>query len=167
MLERELRMFILGWREALPQRQVSYTLPVDVHAVAVGAHMHLLGREMKTTATLPGGKKQPLLWIFGLGFQLAGANTCIPPKQIALPKGTILDMEALFDNSEENPNNPNKPPKIVRWGNGTLDEMCECLSADHRSITSNGNAKILARDVQRFGANGRGLVNEWRLTGRK
>jgi hypothetical protein len=33
-------------------------------------------------------------------------------------------MEAVFDNSPENPRNPNRPPKTVTWGEATTDEMC-------------------------------------------
>jgi hypothetical protein len=100
----------------------SYTLPVDVHAIGVLAHMHLLGREMKVTATLPDGKKQPLLWISDWDFNWQGQYQYVKP--LALPKGTLLEMEAFFDNSPNNPKNPNKPPKTVWFGPRTVDEMC-------------------------------------------
>ena len=40
------------------------------------------------------------------------------------PKGTKVELVAYFDNSSENPNNPHDPPKPVRWGEKTTDEMC-------------------------------------------
>jgi hypothetical protein len=43
---------------------------------------------------------------------------------VDLPAGTRLDMVAHFDNSADNPNNPSRPPKTVRWGEETTDEMC-------------------------------------------
>jgi hypothetical protein len=41
-----------------------------------------------------------------------------------LPRGTRVEVRAYYDNSEKNPNNPNKPPKDVTWGERTTDEMC-------------------------------------------
>ena len=43
---------------------------------------------------------------------------------LKLPKGTILKVRATFDNSKDNPNNPTSPPKDVRFGEQTTDEMC-------------------------------------------
>jgi len=43
---------------------------------------------------------------------------------LQLPTGTRVDLEAHYDNSAGNPLNPNNPPKIVRWGEQTTDEMC-------------------------------------------
>ena len=42
-------------------------------------------------------------------------------------KGTQLDMIEWFDNSEDNPNNPHRPPRIVKYGEQTYDEMCMCF----------------------------------------
>src|SRR5260370_15204890 len=39
-----------------------------------------------------------------------------------MPEGTILDTEARFDNSAENPNNPD-PSRAVTFGEQTRDEM--------------------------------------------
>jgi hypothetical protein len=43
---------------------------------------------------------------------------------LRLPKGTVLRIRATFDNSAENPNNPSSPPRIVRLGEQTTNEMC-------------------------------------------
>ena len=43
---------------------------------------------------------------------------------IALPKGTVIELKAYYDNTEQNPNNPHRPLKTVRWGEETTDEMC-------------------------------------------
>ena len=50
----------------------SYTLPVDMDAVGVGAHAHYLGKQLKMTATLPDGEIKTLLLIKRLGFRVAG-----------------------------------------------------------------------------------------------
>jgi len=44
---------------------------------------------------------------------------------ILLPKGTTLVMHWTYDNSSENERNPNQPPKRVRYGSQTTDEMGE------------------------------------------
>src|SRR5213079_1437092 len=42
---------------------------------------------------------------------------------IALPKGTVITMAYVYDNSAANPRNPNHPPQRVVWGQNTTDEM--------------------------------------------
>ena len=42
---------------------------------------------------------------------------------IGLPKGTKLESTVVWDNSSSNPNNPSVPPKRVRWGPESEDEM--------------------------------------------
>jgi hypothetical protein len=83
--------------------------------------MHLLGREMKVTATHPDGTVRPLIYIDQWDFHWQGAYSFTTP--VALPGGTRIDMHAVFDNSAENPRQPNRPPKPVSWGEGTTDEM--------------------------------------------
>ena len=43
-------------------------------------------------------------------------------KPITLPAGTRIDCTAVFDNSEDNPNNPD-PKSAVYWGDQTWQEM--------------------------------------------
>jgi hypothetical protein len=101
------------------------TLPVDVNAIGITPHMHLLGREMQVTATLPDGTRQPLIWIKDWDFNWQDQYLYASP--VRLPKGTKLELEAFYDNSANNPRNPNHPPKPVRWGEQTTDEMCLCV----------------------------------------
>jgi hypothetical protein len=42
---------------------------------------------------------------------------------VALPKGTRLDGEVVWDNSPANPHNPTTPPVPVTWGEQSRDEM--------------------------------------------
>jgi len=83
--------------------------------------MHLLGREMKVTATSPDGTVRPLIHIDDWDFNWQGNYTFTKP--IPLPRGTRIDMVAVFDNSLENPRQRSRPPKPVSWGEGTTDEM--------------------------------------------
>ena len=36
----------------------------------------------------------------------------------------LAEVMAVFDNSAANRRNPSSPPRDVRWGEGTADEMC-------------------------------------------
>lgn len=103
----------------------SINLPVDVTIHTIAPHMHQVGREMKVTATLADGKTQPLIWIKDWDWNWQGKYTYKEP--VVLPKGTKIDLEAHYDNSTNNPANPNNPPKLVKWGEQTTDEMCLCF----------------------------------------
>ena len=99
----------------------SFVLPVDVEAFGARGHAHYLAHQMKMTAALPDGTTKGLLWISDWDFGWQDSYFFKTP--IALPKGTRVDSEIVYDNSETNPRNPNSPPKRVKWGLGTLDEM--------------------------------------------
>ena len=43
---------------------------------------------------------------------------------VRLPKGTTVSLRYIYDNSDQNPMNPNHPPARVRGGNRSSDEMC-------------------------------------------
>lgn len=108
--------------EANHKMTASYTLPCDTDAIGVAPHMHYLGKEMKVTATLPGGEQRSLIWIKDWDFNWQGQYIFKAP--VPLPKGTKIELVARYDNSDENPKNPSHPPKRVRWGEQTEDEMC-------------------------------------------
>jgi hypothetical protein len=46
---------------------------------------------------------------------------------ISLKAGTKIVVEAVFDNSSDNPSNPSSPPQRVTWGEETTDEMLFCF----------------------------------------
>jgi hypothetical protein len=99
----------------------SYTLPVALDAIAVGAHAHYIARQMKLTATFPDGEVKTLLWIKDWDF--AWQDRYYFKDLVALPKGTKLDTEIHWDNSAKNPRNPSSPPVRVTWGEESKDEM--------------------------------------------
>lgn len=100
----------------------SFTSPLGAKIINMTPHMHLLGKNIKVEMTVP-GKTTPdcLVNIDKWDFRWQGTYTYQEP--IALPVGTRLTLTTHFDNSATNPNNPNNPPKIVRWGEETTDEM--------------------------------------------
>lgn len=96
-------------------------LPGDSAIYTLTPHSHYLLKEMKLTATPPNGKTVSLLeikrWDFNQQERYVFAD---PPK---FPKGTRIELTGRFDNSTGNPLNPSNPPKNVRWGESTTDEM--------------------------------------------
>jgi hypothetical protein len=96
---------------------------VDVDAFSIFAHAHYLATGFKVTATLPSGDVKRLLLIKHWSFDWQENYWFASP--LRLPAGTRLDIEVTYDNSGNNPRNPNSPPKRVTWGFLTTDEMCE------------------------------------------
>jgi hypothetical protein len=95
-------------------------LPVDINAMAWMAHMHVRGKAFKFEAISPDGKTETLLDIPRYDFNWQLRYDYAMPR--FLPRGTTLKITAVFDNSTENPANPD-PTKNVRWGQQTYDEM--------------------------------------------
>jgi mono/diheme cytochrome c family protein len=117
------RTFTIPSGERSHEVRASWTVPAlwSLHANTITPHMHLLGRQMKVTATYPDGTVRPLIHVDDWDFNWQGTYTFA--KLVPLPGGTRIDMIAVFDNSAENPRQPNRPPRPVSWGDGTTDEM--------------------------------------------
>jgi hypothetical protein len=98
----------------------SITLRDDSQLVSLMPHMHLRGKDFKYTLTYPTGESEVVLNVprydfnWQLFYYLSEAKT--------LPKGTRIDCVAHFDNSPNNPANPN-PKEEVRWGDQSWEEM--------------------------------------------
>jgi hypothetical protein len=102
---------------------VTIPVPFDARLISVMPHMHLLGRTIQLTATLPDGTTtRPLIAINDWDFNWQ--DTYYYKEPVVLPKGSTIRMEATYDNSANNPRNPHSPPQPVKWGEKTTDEMC-------------------------------------------
>lgn len=89
---------------------------------ALTPHMHLLGRKIKVELTRPGDPSPNcLIRIDDWDFNWQG--TYLLKDGFAVPGGSNIKLTAVYDNSAGNPLNPNNPPKVVRWGEETTDEM--------------------------------------------
>lgn len=102
----------------------SANMPImgDITVLQVTPHMHLLGREMTVTATLPDGTAKPLVRVPDWDFNWQ--TTYCFQEPLKLPRGSRISLTARYDNSAGNPLNPNNPPREVTWGEQTTDEMC-------------------------------------------
>jgi hypothetical protein len=94
----------------------------DCTIYTVMPHMHLVGKEIQVTMTPPDGTAQTLVAIKDWNYNWQ--ETYIFKEPIKVKAGTRFDIEAYYDNSDQNPNNPNHPPKIVFFGEQTTNEMC-------------------------------------------
>ncbi|HTA43539.1 MAG TPA: hypothetical protein VK789_13885 [Bryobacteraceae bacterium] len=95
------------------------TTGADMNLVYIQPHAHLRGKDFEIRLVYPTGEKQTVFkgkfdFNWQLGYDLA--------KPIVLPKGTKIVSIVHYDNSANNPNNPD-PNKEVRWGPQNWDEM--------------------------------------------
>ncbi len=95
-------------------------LPREMRLVSFMPHMHLRGKDFRYTVTKPGEAPQTVLSVpaYDFGWQ----TYYVLDQPMVLPKGTRIDCLAHFDNSSNNPYNPD-PKKFVRWGEQTFEEM--------------------------------------------
>ena len=100
----------------------------DISVLTVEPHMHLLGKSMKAFAATPEGQTIPLINIPKWDFRWQFFYTY--PKMVKIPKGSTIAAIAVFDNTANNLNNPNSPPKTVIGTNGSMrvtDEMFQFI----------------------------------------
>jgi len=96
-------------------------LPIAVSLLAIYPHAHFLGKQVDAWAELPDGKRLSLLKIDHWDINWQASYNYRQP--IGLPAGTTVAMRIGYDNTAKNPRNPNNPPKEVRAGNRSQDEM--------------------------------------------
>ena len=98
------------------------TLPFDVSVIGIAPHMHLIGQNIKVYAVpLFSTDTIPLIRINQWDFHWQGFYQY--RKVLTLKAGTSVYAEAMYDNTTDNPSNPNSPPKEVVAGENTTDEM--------------------------------------------
>jgi peroxiredoxin len=95
-------------------------IPRDTLAYSLTPHMHYRGKSFRFTARYPDGGEEILLDVPRYDFNWQNTYLLMKPKR--LPAGTVVHMEAHFDNSADNPLNPD-PTQRVHWGDQTWDEM--------------------------------------------
>ena len=110
----------------IPPNEANYTTKAyltfgtDVEVLGINPHMHLRGKSAAVNVTYPDGRVEQLLRVpkYDFNWQL----TYEPAQIWKWPAGTKLEAIATYDNSPNNPANPD-PSKEVRWGDQTSDEM--------------------------------------------
>lgn len=98
-----------------------FTTPVKISVFAIWPHCHLLGREYEVYAISAAGDTTNLIRIPDWDFNWQGSYNF--KKFMVLDPGTTIHVYATYDNTVNNPSNPNDPPAFVTWGEKTTDEM--------------------------------------------
>ena len=115
----------LGAALAIPPNEANYVAPAvevrlkkDAELIWMSPHMHYRGKEMTWSATYPDGRNEILLRVarYQYNWQLQ-YQTRVP-----IPAGTLLRVDARYDNSSRNRFNPN-PNTWVYYGNQAWEEM--------------------------------------------
>lgn len=96
------------------------TLQQDATLQTIIPHMHFRGKGFEFEVTYPTGETETLLKVPKYDFNWQIAYELANP--IKLPKGTLIHMTAFYDNSPNNPANPDAT-KEVFWGEQTWEEM--------------------------------------------
>lgn len=96
------------------------TLYEPAWLVGMRPHMHLRGKSFEFRAVYPDGRTEILLRVPKYDFNWQPYYYLAQP--LRLPKGTRIECTARFDNSRNNPFNPD-PRLAVRWGDQSWDEM--------------------------------------------
>lgn len=93
----------------------------DVSLIGINPHMHLLGKSYEIFAVTPTNDTINLINIPEWDFNWQGAYTF--EKMIKVPANSQWFTKGVYDNTSDNPSNPNYPPELVTWGDNTGDEM--------------------------------------------
>lgn len=110
----------------------------DLQLIALQPHMHLRGRSMRFEATYADGQTEILLDVPRYDFMWQQRYVLADLKRLS--RGTVLRCVGHYDNSADNPNNPD-PTATVRPGKLTTDEMFQgnwevCLAEEDLADTS-------------------------------
>ncbi len=98
-----------------------FTTPLKVSVFAIWPHAHLLNKSYEVFAVHPNGDTTNLIRIPDWDFNWQGVYSF--KKFIVLEAGTTVYANVTYDNTLNNPSNPNNPPAWVSWGEKTTDEM--------------------------------------------
>jgi len=112
---------------ALPPDEITsvtttWQITQDISLIQFLPHSHLLGKSWEIFAITPQQTDTiPIIrindWDFDWQFFYS------PEYMIHLPLGTVVSATCTYDNTSDNPDNPNDPPQWTFWGDGTNDEM--------------------------------------------
>jgi hypothetical protein len=123
---RVINSLIVNERLRIPPGAANYAshariaLHHDVEITSLMPHMHLRGKAFTFRAIYPNGRVEILLDVPRYDFNWQLTYHLRTPKR--LPAGSVLECVAHYDNSPNNPFNPDSSKEVL-WGNQTWEEM--------------------------------------------
>ena len=99
---------------------IAQQFPRDMIIYRLTPHAHFRGRASQFTAVYPDGREELLLSVPKYDFNWQTTYTLAKPMQV--PAGTKIVHTTVYDNSSQNPANPD-PNRTVPWGEQSFDEM--------------------------------------------
>ena len=128
-IHKEAKILYGGTRNInLPARASNYEIlesrevMTDAMVRAFTCHMHLRGKSFAVRFRYPDGKVETAFEVPHYDVNWQQLYVLVSP--IFVPKRTIVDYVATWDNSPNNPSNPD-PTKNVKWGDRATDEMMD------------------------------------------
>jgi hypothetical protein len=97
-----------------------YTFERDKLLLSITPHMHYRGKDVRYDLVRPDGARQTLLYVPRYDFNWQLVYRFQDP--VRVEKGSLLEVTAHYDNSPNNPANPDSS-KPVRWGDRSEEEM--------------------------------------------
>lgn len=102
------------------EMQITTVIPQEAYIHTLMPHMHFRGKRMKFTAVYPDGSEELLLSVPNYSFNWQLTHELAEP--VKVPAGTHIIATGAFDNSSQNPFNPD-PDANVMWGEQSWEEM--------------------------------------------
>ena len=102
------------------EQTATITIAKDANIYSYLPHMHFRGKYMRFYADYPDGSSEELINIAQFNYAWQMSYTYAEPKFV--PAGTKITAVGAFDNSAQNPANPD-PERTVPWGQQSWDEM--------------------------------------------
>jgi len=124
--ERVVNTFVMNPNLHIPpmaadhQVHARVTLYEETKVLALFPHMHVRGKAFEYHATYPSGETETLLTVPKYDFNWQLTYYLKEPK--LMPKGTVIECIAHYDNSPNNPFNPDAKSDVY-WGDQTWEEM--------------------------------------------
>jgi hypothetical protein len=100
--------------------EAAFRFREDAQVMSFAPHMHWRGKDYHYEITYPDGRKETLLSVPRYDFNWQNVYRFQEPLKV--PKGAVLHSVAHWDNSANNPFNPD-PSQTVRFGLQTWEEM--------------------------------------------
>ena len=102
------------------EMEITTVIPKDAYIHSLMPHMHFRGKRMSFKAVYPDGSEEMLLSVPNYSFNWQLTHKLAEP--ILVPAGTRIVATGAFDNSSQNPYNPD-PNSTIRWGEQSWEEM--------------------------------------------